>query len=71
VQRRLAKKGHKCGAVSEKCLKAAAPVGSTSAWAEVTASGAGRLCDEQNFRALGGPRVYKDAIRGRQNGNPG
>ena len=30
-------------------MKAAAPVGSTSAWAEVTASGAGRLCAEQNF----------------------
>ena len=37
----------------ERCLrnalKAAAPVGSTSAWAEVTASGAGRLYAEQNF----------------------
>ena len=41
------------GTSVERCLrnalKAAAPVGSTSAWAEVTASGAGRLCAEQNF----------------------
>ena len=37
----------------ERCLrnalKAGARVGRTSAWAEVTASGAGRLCAEQNF----------------------
>ena len=37
----------------ERCLrnalKAGAPVGRTSARAEVTASGAGRWCDEQNF----------------------
>ena len=58
----------------ERCLrnalKAAAPVGSTSAWAEVTASGAGRLYAEQNF-VLGGSRVYKGAIWGKQIGNPG
>ena len=39
--------------------------------AEVTASGAGRLCDEESFVGSAGPRVYKGAIRGRQNGNPG
>ena len=39
--------------------------------AEVTASEAGRCCDEQEFRALGGLRVYKGAIWGRQIGNPG
>ena len=35
-------------------LKAGAPVGCTSAQAEVTASGAGRLCDEERFPGLGG-----------------
>ena len=39
------------GTSVERCLRnalqAAAPVGSTSAWAEVTASGTGRLCAEQ------------------------
>ena len=41
------------GTSVERCLrnapKAAAPVGRTSARTEVTGSGAGRLCDEQNF----------------------
>ena len=45
----------------ERCLrntlKAGAPVGCTSAGAEVTASGAGRLCDEESFRVFGGSRV--------------
>ena len=39
--------------------------------AELTASEAGRCCDEQEFRALGGLLVYKGAIWGRQIGNPG
>ncbi len=30
-----------------------------------------RLCDDRSFCAIGGDRVYKRAIRGRQNGNPG
>ena len=41
------------GTSVERCLrnalKAGAPVGRTSARAEVTASGAGRLCDEENL----------------------
>ena len=54
----------------ERCLrnalKAAAPVGSTSAWAEVTASGAGRLYAEQNFvrsAALGCIKVPSGASK--------
>ena len=54
----------------ERCLrnalKAAAPVGSTSAWAEVTASGAGRLYADQNFvrsAALGGIKVPSGASK--------
>ena len=39
--------------------------------AELTASQAGRCCDEQEFRALGGLWVYEGAIWGRQIGNPG
>ena len=38
------------------------PVDRTSPRAELTASEAGRCCDEQEFRALGGLRVYKGAI---------
>ena len=59
----------------ERCLrnalKVGAPVGCTSAGAEVTASGVGRLCDEESFVGSTASRVYKGAIRGRQNGNPG
>ena len=49
----------------ERCLrnalKAAAPVGSTSAWAEVTASGAARLYAEQNFvRSAAFGRINRD-----------
>ena len=58
------------GTSVERCLrnalKAAAPVGSTSAWAEVTASGAGRLCAEQNFErsaALGCIKVPSGASK--------
>ena len=54
----------------ERCLrnalKAAAPVGSTSAWAEVPASGAGRLYAEQNFvrsAALGCIKVPSGASK--------
>ena len=54
----------------ERCLRnalnAAAPVGSTSAWAEVTASGAGRLHAEQNFvrsAALGCIKVPSGASK--------
>ncbi len=54
----------------ERCLrnalKAAAPVGSTSAWAEVTASGAGRLYAEQDFvrsAALGCIKVPSGASK--------
>ena len=54
----------------ERCLrnalKAAAPVGSTSAWAEVTAAGAGRLYAEQNFvrsAALGCIKVPSGASK--------
>ena len=68
---RLAKK---CPSV-ERCLRNAGktgpPVDRTSPRAELTASEAGRCCDEQEFRALGGLRVFKGAIWGRQIGNPG
>ena len=40
----------------------------------MTASGARRLCDEESFvgsATLGCIRMYKDAIGGSQNGNPG
>ena len=54
----------------ERCLrnalKAAAPVGSTSAWAEVTASGAERLYAEQDFvrsAALGCIKVPSGASK--------
>ena len=43
----------------------------TAARSRPAASAAGRCCDEQEFRALGGLPVYKRAIRGRQVGNPG
>ena len=46
-------------------------MGGTAARAELTASEAGRCCDEQAFRALGCLRVYKGAIWGRQIGNLG
>ena len=59
----------------ERCLRnalnAGMSVGGTAARAELTASEAGRCCDEQEFRALGGLRVYKGAIWGRQIGNLG
>ena len=42
--------------------KTGPPVDRTSPRAELTASEAGRCCDEQEFRALGGLRVYKGAI---------
>ena len=69
---RLAKRE---GTSVERCLrnalKAGAPVGCTSAQAEVAGSGAGRLCDEESFVGSATPRVYKGAIRGSQYGNPG
>ena len=37
------------GVVHQGTAQAGAPVGCTSGRAEVTASGAGRLCDEQSF----------------------
>ena len=47
----------------ERCLrnalKAGAPVGRTSARAEVTASGAGRMCDDKSFVRSAALRVYK------------
>ena len=46
-------------------------MGGTAARAELTASEAGRCCDEQAFRVLGCLRVYKGAIWGRQIGNLG
>ena len=59
----------------ERCLRNAGktgpPVDRTSPRAELTASEAGRCCDEQAFRALGGLRVFQGAIWGRQIGNPG
>ena len=59
----------------ERCLrnarKAGVPVGRTSARAQMKAFEAERLCDDRSFCAIGGDRVYKRAIRGRQNGNPG
>ena len=59
----------------ERCLrnarKAGIPVGRTSARAQMKAVEAERLCDDRRFCAIGGDRVYKRAIRGRQNGNPG
>ena len=65
-----ATKRRRQGTRVERCLrntlKAAAPVGSTSAWAEVTASGAGRLCDEKNFvrsAALGCIKVASGASK--------
>ena len=36
----------------------------------MTASGAGRLCDEQNFVRSAALRCIKEAIRGSQNENP-
>ena len=55
----------------ERCLrnarKAGVPVGRTSAWAQMKAVEAERLCDDRRFCAIGGDRGYKRAIRGRQN----
>ena len=42
-------------------------MGGTAARAELTASEAGRCCDEQAFRALGCLRVYKGAHLGQAN----
>ena len=46
---RLAKTGTSVERCLRNALKAGAPVGCTSARAEVTASGAGRVCDEESF----------------------
>ena len=50
----------------ERCLRNAGktgpPVDRTSPRAELTASEAGRCCDEQEFRALGGLRAYKAVL---------
>ena len=43
----------------------------TGACSGTYCGGSGRLCDEDNFVVSWGSRVYKGAIRARQNGNPG
>ena len=43
-------------------------MGRTAARADLTASEAGRCCDEQDFRALGGLWVYTEATWGTQIG---
>ena len=59
----------------ERCLRnaleAGAPVGRTSARAEVTASGAGRLGDEQNFVRSAALRCIKVSFGAGKKGNPG
>ena len=46
-------------------------MGEVSRWHSATESQSWTSVRRRKFRALGGPQVYKGAIRGRQNGNPG
>ena len=59
-----------CGAVSDEPLKTGAPVGCRSAWAEVTASGTARLCDEQTFERLAALHCIKVPSRRNLSSDP-
>ena len=60
---RLAKKDHECRAVSEECLKVGAPVGCTSAGAEVTGLRSWTSVRRRKFREFGSSRVYIGCIK--------